>query len=467
VLGNAAHMDGHTEEASSALDKILSHGKSLKDKLDAYHLKIAVLHARQEGKAAYDTCIEVLRKLGETIPASVKPEIVVQMVENIQPKLNEMTDSDFMAMKTMDSPFHNSLMHFYSQVCFISYFINTPMMKFFACRLVEISLEHGFCKYSALGIMQYSMVLVGKLIHDVQGGYRVGKMALKLLDRFDDATDILPPTYLVYYGFIAVHIEPLQSCACMLKRGFVVGLSTGDKQIALMNGVQYVQKSLVSGTNLSILKKECDYQMRLIEELSSPMTKMYMAAFQETVSMLAAKEVPSNSKLSDEEVSKAEGFSEALIFHRVLQNFWLGRYSRCLYYAEKSSYCAEKSSPSSDISQLKSILILFYRGLSCFHSKRKCSKKHLNLAQTAIGVMKEKGEISSWNYQCKIHLLEAEIFSATDKEDKAKVSFHASISAARSSKFVHEQGLACELAALHCLKYGDIDDATDLPEQAI
>ncbi len=81
--------------------------------------------------------------------------------------------------------------------------------------------------------------------------------------------------------------------------------------------------------------------------------------------------------------------------------------------------------------------------------------------------MKEKGEISSWNYQCKIHLLEAEIFSATDKKDKAKVSFCAAISAARSSKFVHEQGLACELAALHCLKYGDIDDATDLLEQAI
>lgn len=63
------------------------------------------------------------------------------------------------------------------------------------------------------------MVLGGKLVHDVEGAYRVGKMALKLLERFDDSTDLLPSVYLVYYGYIAVHIEPFQSCADMLKRG--------------------------------------------------------------------------------------------------------------------------------------------------------------------------------------------------------------------------------------------------------
>ncbi len=54
------------------------------------------------------------------------------------------------------------------------------------------------------------------------------------------------------------------------------------------------------------------------------------------------------------------------------------------------------------------------------------------------------------------------MFSATDKKDKVKTFFHAAISTARASKFVHKQGLAYELTVLHCLKYGDIGGVTDL-----
>ena len=53
------------------------------------------------------------------------------------------------------------------------------------------------------------------------------------------------------------------------------------------------------------------------------------------------------------------------------------------------------------------------------------------------------------------------------KKDQAKVSYDASIAAARSSKFIHEQGLACELAAFHCLKYEDINEAVSLLRQAL
>jgi len=86
--------------------------------------------------------------------------------------------------------------------------------------------------------------------------------------------------------------------------------------------------------------------------------------------------------------------------------------------------------------------------------------------QQAINVLRERGEKSAWNFQGKIHLLEAEMLSSTGKKDKARVSFNAAISAAKSSKFVHEQGLACELAAFHCLRYGDNDRALHLFQQA-
>lgn len=80
--------------------------------------------------------------------------------------------------------------------------------------------------------------------------------------------------------------------------------------------------------------------------------------------------------------------------------------------------------------------------------------------------MKEYKENGEWNYMNKFHLLQAEMHAAKGHNDRAKVSFNSAISAARSSRFVHEQGLACERFALFSIKNGNKEDAANLLEQA-
>jgi hypothetical protein len=52
------------------------------------------------------------------------------------------------------------------------------------------------------------------------------------------------------------------------------------------------------------------------------------------------------------------------------------------------------------------------------------------------------------------------------KHDEAKASYVASISSAEVSGFIHEQGLACELASKHCKKLGDNSSARNFLNQA-
>jgi ribosome-binding protein aMBF1 (putative translation factor) len=49
---------------------------------------------------------------------------------------------------------------------------------------------------------------------------------------------------------------------------------------------------------------------------------------------------------------------------------------------------------------------------------------------------------------------------------EAKAAYDASIAEARSSKFVHEEGLACELAGNHYESLENIEKAVSLFEQA-
>jgi len=66
----------------------------------------------------------------------------------------------------------------------------------------------------------------------------------------------------------------------------------------------------------------------------------------------------------------------------------------------------------------------------------------------------------------KVHLLEAERFSYFGKNNDAELSYAAAISSSCSSRFVHEQGLACELAGFHHKKNGDVQRACILFNQA-
>merc|ERR1719356_2218805 len=96
-------------------------------------------------------------------------------------------------------------------------------------------------------------------------------------------------------------------------------------------------------------------------------------------------------------------------------------------------------------------MTLFFGGISCFHTARSYSGNHklVELATSALNAIKQKEHFSSWNYTNKRLLLEAEMYSAANKKVQAKAAYDAAIAASQSSKFVHEQGLACEMAALH------------------
>lgn len=210
----------------SALDSILDHANSLSDKLDAYYLKVALVvsvtsllvlqachqmdiictsflsHILQQpgSQKSYELCLSVLKELGEKIPTKIDPVQINERVQEYSKILMEMVDTDVAELKTSSGQNQIQMMKkFYDQLCFLSYFVGGPV-KWYCCRLIELTLEHGFCKYSAIGLMRYAIVLAGKQINDLDAARAVSKMALKILVHFD-ATDLFPSAYMVSKKF--------------------------------------------------------------------------------------------------------------------------------------------------------------------------------------------------------------------------------------------------------------------------
>ena len=95
----------------------------------------------------------------------------------------------------------------------------TPLI---ACRMIKLSLDHGVCKDSIFGFVQYAAVIChqSKEVKYIREACRIGKAAMALLNRFGSHVDIGPEICLIYYSFVAPHTEPLQLCTENLRKGF-------------------------------------------------------------------------------------------------------------------------------------------------------------------------------------------------------------------------------------------------------
>eukprot|EP00986_Skeletonema_menzelii_P014775 scaffold10227_cov132-Skeletonema_menzelii.AAC.1 len=179
-FSNAAFACGYGDLADEALDAILREATCLEDKLDAYYFTNNLLFHRGQTKAAITKCTEVLSGLGETIPTKVDA--------------NELNDM---------------LRKFYQQRVWFGFFGDSPAMQsFLSCRSVEIAIRVGFCKYTAVSINSVAALLCG-MSKDISTGYRLGRISLSLLTRFN-ATNLIPIVYLGFYGLVAFNSEPVK-----------------------------------------------------------------------------------------------------------------------------------------------------------------------------------------------------------------------------------------------------------------
>ncbi len=89
--------------------------------------------------------------------------------------------------------------------------------------------------------------------------------------------------------------------------------------------------------------------------------------------------------------------------------------------------------------------------------QRKKKKAWIKKTEKSLAIMKKVAENSEWNFQNKVYLLEAELSSVSEHIDNGETleKYKKAIEVAKRSKFIHEEGLACELTGFHSNRVGD------------
>ncbi|KAL3760940.1 hypothetical protein ACHAWU_009619 [Discostella pseudostelligera] len=423
------------QHTRTLLKAILENGRSIGDKLDAYHLHVTILYNQGEPEAAYFTCCQVLRELNETIPDTIGSQELTSMVGETGKLLENVSGDELVEMKAMNSV-RSLTLKFLSVLLNVTYFRSPDTTFYLGCKMVGLTLKHGVCDESVYSFIQYASITCQRCrdLSKMQEACRIGKVAMSLLRRFN-SPELVPKTFACYYGFIAVHSEPLHVCVDCLRRGFDVGISgAGAINFAFFNSVFLVRNALLSGENLLCLRKEVDYHLDIMARFKHTVFRDPVLAYRETISKLIDKaQSPTmnehrNSENSTFDSMNTQRSNVIMFLNIVLQSFWLGHSDRCEHYAKRALNLRLLGSQNW-------LVLLFYAALNAFRVYRKGKRGATQLANLrlncadALNKMRPFAALSPSNYNGKVLLLESEMHSLEAEDEEAQSSYTAAISA--------------------------------------
>jgi hypothetical protein len=407
--------------------------------------------------------------------------------------LESMSVEDLLELPEMDTRL-TQCMNFYSTALVITFFLYPDMVPIIACKMVQLTIESGICHRSITGFVSLAVVLCWNILpeKDIENAMRIGKAAMScLLQRYKKSA-LLNHSFLSYYGHVAFHFEPFQLCCKKLQQSLDALMLHGDVFMAGFYMCQYMKLAFPAGEQLPTLLEKVDSFLESAETYKLDIVKPFLANFRCTIVTLMG-----SGDLHEQYDLPTKLYTEAKYVHAAIKAFWQGYTERCQHFIDKFLVLHKSSSSAGN---LMVISISFIHGLTTFQlMKKNFSVRLRTTALEVIKVLKHLRKFSRWNFQNKVRnrkqgwlffifytlhlknishcsplaipisqveLLEAELKSHEGKHNEAKVCYLASISSAQKSGFIHEQGLACEFAGIHCRNTGDNSSARNFFDQA-
>jgi len=328
-----------------------------------------------------------------------------------------------------------------------------------AKQIIQLSLDHGMNPASPLGFVHFASYAAK--LGDISGGYNYVKLACSLLEKLGSRENagevILIRTQVVSY------IEPLQATLEYHDEGYAAAIASGDIIQAAANMYSGHISNFYSGVKLQTTREKGDEVINFIRGKNMVMFLREIQLIQHSVLKLIGIDDDSKCSSAEENIlaSKNSGLKLTHCFQKSYISFMFRLYDDTKGYAEKFLGCSASSAYANLV--ISQSFNTFYIGLISFWVARNSRDEDqwYKRGSKSKLALRKWAETSQWTFENKWYLLEAEEAFSNNNFDDAKMYYEKAISSAKAHKFVHEEALACELAAYFYLDIGEVNNAAD------
>ncbi|KAL3934740.1 MAG: hypothetical protein SGBAC_009606 [Bacillariaceae sp.] len=401
-----------------------------------------------------DYCLELLDEMGyrffrfkhfkllQVLPVLPRTiEVVKNLPEDFHTNLGRMTDKKKKAMA--------GLLYLLLHSAFLCH--RQLLLVLSVCKIVEFTLEHGLCEYSAPAFAWLSGILV-TWRQDFKGAAQIAENALAIQQHYG-RTNAAMTSYVVY-GYCLAWSRPLHECAEPYFQIYISGMREGNIEYSLYALiVHFLLIPYVLGKPLSLMLEECPKILAQAEGLKHSYQTFQTKCYRQVFLNLSQPNCPCPHKLEGESISAEE--IEMARKSKDTMLLGLVHYYECqlLLFFDDPSF-ADRAIKDRDVfskycgEDPNIIIETFHRGVCLYtaacRTKKRRYKKYAMVVRKTIAKWKQAGN-PNVIYYC--FFLDAMHFALKGKHDQADALFQKAIVFVCRSGYLHHAGLFNELYA--------------------
>ncbi|MGD1851918.1 MAG: ATP-binding protein, partial [Cyanophyceae cyanobacterium] len=460
ILTEIHCLRGHFEETNACGAVGLSHAKTAIDKVEIYIAQMSALVAQDRMAEVIALGTSALRELGVDFSTEVDMIRSAEVLEALEAQLQTRPIESLVDLPTLTDPRIVAAMKLLSTLSTPIFIVNPALFPLLCAEIISLSLKFGNSAISTVGYVGHGVFLANAQ-GDVIRGYDFGKVALKLLDRFE--ADSYRSSVMMSFGtFLQHRREPIAAMQPLLKGGYRIGMETGDFCNAGYNINNYFYSSFYAGRCLTDWNDELQQYRDALEQVKQNSPLSYLTMTQQILhNLMVPTTVPDRlvGRFFNEEemlpyyAQNGELMGVGCVYaFKLMLAYLFNRDHRGLEFLEACKSYFE-GSVNGHITHLDFHL---HAGLTSLRT----ADQHLKVDQALELAAPHQEMVSQWaqdapmNYQHLWELMEAERLRVLGRSYEAADYYARAIAGAAEQGFINNVAIANEQAAKFYLHWG-------------
>ena len=455
VSSEANNIGGEFDHVEATANAIFNKAKKFEDTLPAYLSLVQATGSRGSLVKAVNTGLDVLEKLGVVLPHDPDTSTALMAIDQTRAMLDILPKDKVFARIMLDEKalFAMKMLSLVSRYTFMAH---RELMAVSVCRMVQLTVEHGVCNISIVAIGGYAHLLAntGRLAL----GQKYKQLALSLIDQFK-AKEAIPQVYVSVYSQMIPN-DPAQANFPQLEVAWRTALDYGDREEVFGSMNREIAFRFYFGDSLRSIKTSAQSHIlemnKKQEKNLSVSTKVFLQATMNLLDLSCRDPSTLTGEITDQDALMA--FAEETNFLSLIMQISRIRIYFAYLFRQYDlaaelvdSVVAKFANRYGFLPNSSVVHGTFHVGLV---SAQLCrirgdADKWSAITGTCMEKMKVWSEASPWNYGHMMQLLVAEEAYCKEDHEKAKSAYKEAIELAKEHKFIHDQALCLERAALY------------------
>lgn len=462
LAAEAAALSGEFDRMDQWIDAVIQHTQTPLEQVSVYIVKIQVLVAQNQFSEAIVKGRSILKQFGVEFVDQPTPAEIQQAMQEINTLMGTRFIAALFDLPAMVDTEKLSIIEIAAALVPACFLIGSPLLPMMIILQVKLSIQYGNSPTSAISYSAYSMLLLNAF-QDVATADPFSRLAYRL-GAAADFKQVRAHTFLIVGAQTHHRTSHIRETLPILQAAYQAGLEMGQLEYVGHVGHQLCLMSFWSGQPLWELEPQMWAYRQQLLSLNQLTTANFCSIYWETAIALSGNldkielmfdQIEAEEKLVAQALASNDMFRLLMFYiHKAMVRFL----ERDVVQANAAAVQAKQYlTAGGGAGTICEGGLYFYDSLIALSM---VSANAAKLEEQQERVQQNQAKLHYWasyapmNHQHKWQLVEAERHRVLGQKLEAIELYDQAITAAKAQKYMQEEALANELAALFYLNWG-------------